>query len=390
MWGRAGVYRPTKNRKVFLYYTKKVNGDGHFDCITSIKGMLCASYFCFKCLKGFNDTSNHKCETTCDICRSTSCIPTKPQTCTTCNAECRSAACYEKHKVSNSIAGKTHPSRCEKYWTCPSCKTVLDTTQRDKDLHICGEWTCKTCKETFTGEHFCHMRALTPKPTKPHFVFFDFECHQQTGTHVPNFAVAQTVCADCEHENVTDESCCATCGDRCAKCSKWDPKLKAFAQKPCDGCGKRQVIFEGENTKQLFGAWLFNPLRKNTTVLAHNARGYDSYFLLSYLLENSIVPKLIFSGTKVMYMHVERGLDIRVLDSLNFLPMRLAALPKAFDLSEIKKGWFPHYFNTPENANYVGAYPPQEMYGVNSMSTGDRDAFLEWYSGVEGEFNLRR
>ena len=116
--------------------------------------------------------------------------------------------------------------------------------------------------------------------------------------------------------------------------------------------------------------------RKGSTVVAHNGRSYDSYFLLSYLIDNGIVPKLIFSGPKIMCMKVEHGLDICVLDSLNFLPMRLAAFPKAFGLSELKKGWFPHFFNTTENQNYIGPYPAVEMYGVDQMMPNDRDSFL--------------
>ena len=90
-----------------------------------------------------------------------------------------------------------------------------------------------------------------------------------------------------------------------------------------------------------------------------------------------------------MFIHVERGLNIRIIDSLNFLPMRLAALPKAFGLDEMKKGYFPHFMNTAENQYYLGPYPSPEMYGVNTMSTKDRDEFFKWYTTVQGEFNFR-
>ena len=32
----------------------------------------------------------------------------------------------------------------------------------------------------------------------------------------------------------------------------------------------------------------------------------------------------------------------------------LSAFPKTFGLDELKKGYFPHYFNTNKNQNYVG------------------------------------
>ena len=81
-------------------------------------------------------------------------------------------------------------------------------------------------------------------------------------------------------------------------------------------------------------------------MIAQNLKGYDGYFLLEYLIDNSMRPgKIIYNDSKIMYMTVERGLHMQVLDSLNFLPMKLADLPKAFGLTELKKGWFLHYFN---------------------------------------------
>lgn len=95
------------------------------------------------------------------------------------------------------------------------------------------------------------------------------------------------------------------------------------------------------------------------------------FFLLEYLLASSIIPKIIYAGSKIMYSHVQRGLNIRILDSLNFLPMRLADLPKAFGLRELKKGYFPHFLNTKGNACYVGSYPAAHFYGCDMMNAGN-------------------
>ena len=51
----------------------------------------------------------------------------------------------------------------------------------------------------------------------------------------------------------------------------------------------------------------------------------------------SITPKIIFRGSKIMYCKVGRGLNIQILDSLNFLNMPLDNLPKSFGLKEMKK-----------------------------------------------------
>ena len=41
--------------------------------------------------------------------------------------------------------------------------------------------------------------------------------------------------------------------------------------------------------------------------------------------------------------------EIKFRDSLNVLPMPLKALPETFGLTELKKGYFPHFFNREEN-----------------------------------------
>ena len=109
-------------------------------------------------------------------------------------------------------------------------------------------------------------------------------------------------------------------------------------------------------------------------------QGYDGVFLLEYLVNNSMRPsKVIYNGSKIMYMEVAKGLHIRLLDSLNFLPMKLAALPKAFGLAELCKGYFPHFFNKRENQQYVGPYPEPKAYGADYMSASERAAFLQWH-----------
>ena len=99
------------------------------------------------------------------------------------------------------------------------------------------------------------------------------------------------------------------------------------------------------------------------------------------MIGHSIIPTIIYSGAKINYMHIERGLNIRIIDSLNFLPTKLKNLPKAFGLDgEIKKGEFPHFFNTPANQDYIGPYPHPQYYGVKYMNADDREEFLSWHA----------
>jgi hypothetical protein len=84
-------------------------------------------------------------------------------------------------------------------------------------------------------------------------------------------------------------------------------------------------------------------------------------------------PELITTGVKIMCMKVEHN---TFLDSLNYLPFPLRKLPYALGLTS-RKSWYPHYFNTSENLNYVGAMPDISYYGVDAMSHSERQELLE-------------
>ena len=59
--------------------------------------------------------------------------------------------------------------------------------------------------------------------------------------------------------------------------------------------------------------------------------------------------------------------------------MPLKSFPKTFGMNELKKGYFPHYFNKECNKNYVGTMPSKKHYGYNQMKPDERSKFLKWY-----------
>ncbi len=167
-------------------------------------------------------------------------------------------------------------------------------------------------------------------------IFFDFEAMQETVigenqfgpifAHRPNLCVAMKVCKTC----------------------KEDVKKGEFGTCPA-GCKQGKWIFKGPNCRDEFAEWLFSEENQSSLAIAHNSKAYDSQFLIQYLIKEGFCPKIITKGRELMMLEY---CGIRVLDSLNFLPMALADLPKAFGETELKKGYFPHKFNRSEFQNY--------------------------------------
>ena len=164
--------------------------------------------------------------------------------------------------------------------------------------------------------------------TSSELLFFDFECRQENGTHDPNLCVIQNEAGD-----------------------EW--------------------VFQGDDTRNEFCEWLFTNEHANCIVVAHNFQGYDGYFIQEYLHESGIVPEVIMRGAKILSLFVKM-FNIKFMDSLSFIPMRLADFPKTFGVDELAKGYFPHLFNKKENKNYIGPKPPSPYDGTESWNKTKR------------------
>ena len=90
--------------------------------------------------------------------------------------------------------------------------------------------------------------------------------------------------------------------------------------------------------------------------------------MYNHLMQIGISPDpAIFSGPKIMYMYIQK-LNMKLLDSLNFLPMALDKLPNSFDLKDLKKGFFPHLYNTIEHEHDIlPCLPDMKYYDPDSM-----------------------
>ena len=88
-------------------------------------------------------------------------------------------------------------------------------------------------------------------------------------------------------------------------------------------------------------------------------------------------PEIILSGTKILSLKYK---GVRIIDSLNFLPMPLSKFSKTFDIKEQSKGFFPHNFNIPINQNYVGLYPDKSFYQPEFFMNDQKEEFDKWYA----------
>lgn len=354
--------------------------------ITKITGFLNRSYFCDKCKKCYQHKERHSCNNPCHFCHQLHTDDIEDwQYCQSCSCNFVNQTCFSLH-LKKTETGK---STCDIYYRCQLCKQLINRLKH-KNVHVCGEKYCQTCKEYFEEGHQCYMQQVDndderntdtkKKQNNVEYIFFDFECTQDSRLecqdgylpgarnacvncrkswcgsmeHQPNLCVVQKVCKLCMNNDQTSLS-------------------------ECVNCGSNERVFSGPNTVTLFCKWLFSKENTGATCICHNFKGYDSYPILRYLHNNAILPEVITTGSKYMSIKVP-FCKIKFIDSLNFIPMPLAEMPKAFGETEIAKGYFPHLFNRKENQTVVLPHLPDiKYYNSDGMKPEFRSKFNAWY-----------
>ncbi|XP_018574533.1 uncharacterized protein LOC108913463 [Anoplophora glabripennis] len=354
--GRDAIFKGcTEGTSLNLIYH-----EGHYNVITSLTAAFRCIYYCERCQVPYNNKNDHRCGGTCPACqKSPACQEDIAVNCTDCQRSCRGQQCYDNHLT----------NICAQIRRCPDCLKVVKRGR----THICGEIYCKICNAHVFADHLCYMQPNTGKPKTDDllFVFYDLETQQEKARsdgsllHEPNLCVFK--------------QCCDAC-------------LNTPQQKICSKCGVRLQILQCNDPISPFLRHLMTMREKfkQVVVVAHNGQAFDHQFCLNYILtKTDLTPELIMRGTKIISMVVG---NVKFLDSLNYFPMALSRLPKAFGLgNNLKKGYFPHLFNTAENQNYVGPLPVAEYYDPDNMKPEDHSKFLEWHEEhKDDEFNMRR
>ena len=312
--------------------------DNHFDVINKLPGFLSRGYFCFRCHKAYDHTTDHLCTAMCRSCRGFGCVLEGDGiVCRECKRLFKSQGCYDRHRTEPINGGGR--TVCQVIRECEKCGKSMDIRKIREGGHECGK-KCRTCGLILDQEdtgHKCYIQQLEQEEDSSynHLLFFDFEATQEYGTHCPNLCV------------VHDEE-------------------------------REVALFQGKDTVKDFCQWLVTPEHKDCIVVAHNFQGYDGYFIKDFLIQNAIPYEIIYRGAKSLSLTIPM-FNIKFIDSINFIPMALAKFPKTFGQDELCKGYFPHAFNKEENQNYVGPIPCQNDYGVNFMKPGEREAFMAWH-----------
>ena len=352
------VYTANKGSEDKIYLLKTRN---HFDVVKSMTAFYNRPYYCHECKKTYTKRDKHKCPSKCLSCftymKNTKCEG-KEIICKKCNRKFFGKICFKNHlKNRAKVEGKTDIV-CDTVKKCLDCSRII--TGKYVNSHRCGYSECNNCNKYVGNNHKCFMKKVKAKggyctvdsmktcknndsikktdwcyscrTYTEKYMFYDFEATQNTGIHTVNLSIAQ------------------------------------------DFEGKEYI----HNSIEEFCKGFLNDKFKEYTFIAHNSKGYDCHLVLKWLIDQAIKPYCIYNGAKIMFMEIPK-LSIRFIDSLNFLQMPLKSFPKTFGMSELKKGYFPHYFNKECNKDYVGPIPSKKHYGCNQMKPDERTKFFKWY-----------
>lgn len=154
------------------------------------------------------------------------------------------------------------------------------------------------------------------------------------------------------------------------------------------------ICFERETSEEKYHFWCKSCIREFINQLKawikptrgrlqlhsffHNFRGFDGLFNIKKLYDMNLkVSKVLTTGQKILYF--ECG-NLKFKDSMSFLNMPLEKFSDTFKLSELKKGYFPHEFNTAENENCEGKIQDLKFYETHCMTTKKKEAVEKWHA----------
>ena len=257
------------------------------------------SYYCYDCDTGYNNNKDkHICKSgsnvickLCDKIKHHEDIQKEKIYCEKCNRYCINKECLEEH----------NKKICKNEYKCVKCKNIVYRKKDNDHDSYCGLRKCFNCGKKYINltEHQCYVQK---------------KVQQDSGTHIPNLVIAHDF-----HGN--------------------------------------KIEFSNDNVRSAnenFCRWALNKRRKGTTYIAHNAKAYDTYFIIQFILKymSHLKFNIIQKGTKIIFLEIKHGLNVKFIDSFNFVQSTLADFPKTFNIEGLKKDIF-HTFSIHQKIKHI-------------------------------------
>ena len=346
---------------------KLIKSDTHYDGCSSFAAFVNRAYWCNLCDRGYNveDAQHHSCDgRKCNSCSRNNCpdydrINRNPSIlCNFCHCSFYGNNCFDYHREKN---------QCAKHRTCLKCYAQYNVIKGKR--HRCGFASCSSCKQMVEiHAHKCFMQPVVDHPEKE---------DDGDGTKKP-LPPPLLIYADIEALQLPDR--------------QFEENLLCYRTSESDTI----VTHKGKDCVNMFlhdlddAAEIPDDDRQRTIItIFHNLKGFDGTFIIQELYKQQRgIENQLTVGSKVLSF--ESG-PLIFKDSLCFLPMPLANFPSAFNLTELKKGFFPHLFNTPDNQAYKGRIPDLEYFDPDGMSEQNKTKLEEWHEeevrrGVQYDF----
>ena len=337
-----------------------------------------SGFFCLECEQFSRAKLNHvcnlaycrQCKTRCD---KASEVVTHPIKCDDCRRFFKSPDCYQRHKQKGSSPMYRRKRVCSSIWGCSECKRDIaakDGRVTGKDAyssreHRCFKSRCSNCGGFFEyGKHLCMLRKIdldNPKVREKYRrlrtirIFFDVETEKLAiGDGKYEFG---PICVVSMHEDEEEEA-------------------RVFYGEDCMQQFLRYVHV-GDDSLEATG--------DRYQIIAHNAGKFDAFLAVKYFMKTRTdIPRILFNGNKILKMQSGK---ITWLDSVAYLQCALRQVPKLCGLDiDLRKGFFPHDFNIPENRDYVGPLPPKESFGIKFHKKYEIEEFDKWYKDESARF----
>ena len=262
--------------------------------------------------------------------------------------------CVESYRNGNHTCENSHPSKRIKINEKPCPKGCGKTGWR----HDCPLVKCKTCPSTVyeRNDGFNHRCIIYKEKIDKQF------SHEDGDGKNPNLwaydieARVEIIHSDVERiysfkMNPLDETLYIDANEA-SDVAVYDFKVQKHVANmvvAINQFNQTTKIFKGDDCLEEFILYMQAYNRGNNILLAHNAAGYDSRLIFDAACKISSKVKMdvILRGAKFMQLTVG---DCVFRDSLLHVKGSLKALAKDFcSSSEIRKGFFPHLFNTCQN-----------------------------------------